>query len=75
MFDRPIRLLLVEDNPGDAVLFRETIKEARAFQFELEHCNCIDQALVFLAHGRPDMIVLDLGLPDAGGVEAVRQVQ
>lgn len=35
MFDRPIRLLLVEDNPGDALLFTETIKETRAFQFEV----------------------------------------
>jgi diguanylate cyclase (GGDEF)-like protein len=75
MFDGPIRLLLVEDNAGDAVLFRETIKEARAFQFEVTHRTCVDQALVFLAQQRPDMIVLDLGLPDAGGVEAVRKVQ
>ena len=75
MFDRPIRLLLVEDNPGDARLFTETIKETRAFQFEVAHRACVDHALAFLAQGTPDMIVLDLGLPDAGGVEAVRKVQ
>jgi two-component system, cell cycle response regulator len=75
MFDRPIRLLLVEDNPGDARLFAETIKEARAFQFELAHRSSVDQALAFLAQNRPDMIVLDLGLPDAGGVDAVRNIQ
>ena len=75
MFDRPIRLLLVEDNPGDARLFAETIKEARAFQFELAHRSSVDQALAFLAHNKPDMIVLDLGLPDAGGVDAVRNIQ
>lgn len=74
MFDRPIRLLLVEDNPGDARLFAETIKEARAFQFELAHRSSIDQALAFLAQSSPDMIVLDLGLPDAGGVDAVRNI-
>jgi two-component system, cell cycle response regulator len=75
MFDRPIRLLLVEDNPGDARLFAETIKEARAFQFELAHRSSVDQALAFVAHNKPDMIVLDLGLPDAGGVDAVRNIQ
>lgn len=75
MFDRPIRLLLVEDNPGDARLFTETIKETRAFQFEVAHCACVDHALAFLAQDTSDMIVLDLGLPDAGGVEAVRKVQ
>lgn len=75
MFDRPIRLLLVEDNPGDARLFAEMIKEARAFQFELVHRESIDGALISLALQCPDMIVLDLGLPDAGGVDAVRQVR
>jgi diguanylate cyclase (GGDEF)-like protein len=75
MFDRPIRLLLVEDNPGDARLFMETIKETRAFQFDVAHRACVDHALAFLAEGTPDMIVLDLGLPDAGGVEAVRKIQ
>jgi DNA-binding response OmpR family regulator len=75
MLDRRIRLLLVEDSPGDVRLFTETIKEARAFQFELEHRDTIDKALAFLAQSRPDMIVLDLGLPDGGGVEAIQKVQ
>ncbi|HEY0680912.1 MAG TPA: diguanylate cyclase [Steroidobacter sp.] len=75
MFDRRIRLLLVEDNPGDVRLFAETIKEARAFQFELEHRDTIDKALAFLSASCPDMIVLDLGLPDGGGVDAIQRVQ
>lgn len=75
MFDRPIRLLLVEDSPGDARLFTEMIKEARAFQFELVHRDSLDRALAFLAEQRPDMIVLDLGLPDGGGLEAIHRVQ
>src|SRR5688572_8609660 len=74
MFDRRIRLLLVEDNPGDARLFAETIKEARAFQFELLHRESMDQALVCLAEENPDMVVLDLGLPDGGGLETVRRM-
>ena len=75
MFDRRIRLLLVEDNAGDVRLFAETIKEARAFQFELVHRPTIDTALAFLTEATPDMIVLDLGLPDGGGVEAIHKVQ
>jgi two-component system, cell cycle response regulator len=75
MFDRRIRLLLVEDSPGDARLFAETIKEARAFQFEVIHRETIDTALTFLAQATPDMIVLDLGLPDGGGVDAIHKVQ
>lgn len=75
MFDRRIRILLVEDNAGDVRLFAETIKEARAFQFELVHRDTIDGALATLAKDTPDMIVLDLGLPDGGGVEAIHKVQ
>lgn len=75
MFDRRIRLLLVEDSPGDVRLFTEMIREARAFQFELEHRDTIDKALGFLAGTCPDMIVLDLGLPDGGGVDAIHKVQ
>lgn len=75
MLDRRIRLLLVEDSPGDARLFAETIKEARAFQFELVHRETIDTALAFLDQATPDMIVLDLGLPDGGGVDAIHKVQ
>lgn len=75
MFDRRIRLLLVEDSPGDVRLFAEMIAEARAFQFELEHRDTIDKALGFLSGTCPDMIVLDLGLPDGGGVDAIRRVQ
>lgn len=75
MFDRRIRLLLVEDSPGDVRLFAEMIREARAFQFELEHRDTIDKALGFLAGTCPDMIVLDLGLPDGGGVDAIHKVQ
>ena len=75
MFGRPIRLLLVEDNPGDARLFAEMLKDARGFQFELIHRGSMDGALDSLALECPDLIVLDLGLPDAGGLEAVRKVQ
>src|SRR5688572_1399856 len=74
MLDRAIRILLVEDNPGDARLFAEAIGEARAFQFDLTHLESIDQALACLSKEIPDMIVLDLGLPDAGGLEGVRRL-
>lgn len=73
--DKIVRVLLVEDNPGDARLFKEAIKEAHASAFELTHCESFDQVLAYLARNSPDVIVLDLGLPDVGGVEAVQKVR
>jgi CheY-like chemotaxis protein len=35
--DAPVRILLVEDNPGDARLLRETLRDARSLDFHLAH--------------------------------------
>ena len=42
----PIRLLLVEDNPGDAVLLRETLRDVGGSdQFALTHVTRLDEAM------------------------------
>src|SRR3954451_20116498 len=66
-----IRVLLVEDDPGDAFLVRELLAEADA-PFDVEIAQTMREA-------RPrfrDMhcILLDLGLPDASGLDGLRQV-
>ena len=68
-----ISVLLVEDNPGDACLFREALKEAYGSKFNLVHCTTLAQALRFLGNTQPDVIVVDLGLPDALGIEVVKR--
>ena len=75
MPDRAVSILLVEDNPGDARLFQEAIEEAHAPQFELVHRDSFGQALIYLAKKSPDVIVLDLGLPDANGIDAVQKMR
>jgi diguanylate cyclase (GGDEF)-like protein/PAS domain S-box-containing protein len=66
-------LLLVEDNPGDARLLREMFKEQGSHNTELTHVGCMSDAEKHLAKGAVDIIVLDLGLPDVQGLEAVRR--
>jgi two-component system cell cycle response regulator len=68
-----ISILLVEDNPGDARLFREALKEAYGSKFELVHYATLAQALEHLDNTQPDVIVLDLGLPDVLGIEVVNR--
>jgi len=66
-------LLLVEDNPGDARLFREAFKQQDSHDTELTHVESMMQAEKHLAEHAVDIILLDLGLPDARGLEAVRR--
>jgi diguanylate cyclase (GGDEF)-like protein/PAS domain S-box-containing protein len=70
------RLLLVEDNPGDARLLREMIKERGATSVtELTHVETLDAAERHLSEREVDVILLDLGLPDAQGMVALRRAQ
>jgi diguanylate cyclase (GGDEF)-like protein/PAS domain S-box-containing protein len=68
-------LLLVEDNLGDARLLREMFNEEGAHQTEMTHAQCMKDAERHLAEREVDLILLDLGLPDAEGVTAVRRVR
>ena len=68
-------VLLIEDNPGDARLLREMFHEPDAQQVELVHVECMGDAAKYLATHVADIILLDLGLPDAQGLDAVRRAR
>ena len=77
----PIRVLLVEDNPGDAHLTRDTLEQSKLL---IEITVAIDgeDALDYLL-GRgsyagvalPDLIVLDLNLPKLSGREVLAEMK
>ena len=70
----PIRvLLLVEDNHGDARLLREMLNEPSLSGTVVSHVTTMSEAESHLGKNAVDIIVLDLGLPDAQGVEAIRR--
>jgi diguanylate cyclase (GGDEF)-like protein/PAS domain S-box-containing protein len=68
-------LLLVEDNAGDARLFREMLSEYGGHAAELTIVESMCDAETHLAGNSSDMILLDLGLPDAQGLDAVRRAR
>jgi diguanylate cyclase (GGDEF)-like protein/PAS domain S-box-containing protein len=66
-------VLLVEDNPGDARLLREMFNEWPAHDIKLTIVDSMRLAEKHLSTHAVDIILLDLGLPDAQGLEAVRR--
>src|SRR5690606_11018781 len=74
MAHSPLRILLVEDNPGDARLLREHLREAGSLQFELTHVERLAEAREKVRTEKIDVVLLDLSLPDAHGLETVRSM-
>jgi PAS domain S-box-containing protein len=69
----PIRILLVEDNPGDARLIQEMLAETEDSSFKIEWVSQLSQGLERLTQGNIDLVILDLGLPDSQGLETFIQ--
>lgn len=71
----PLRLLLVEDNPGDARLVRELLAELESPPLELVRVERLAEAEEAMKDAAFDAILLDLSLPDADGLESVARAQ
>jgi len=69
----PLKVLLVEDNPGDARLFQEFLAEIPSAPFRLEIADRLSTALARLAAGDISAVLLDLGLPDSQGFDTFSQ--
>src|SRR6266446_5969923 len=67
------KILIIEDNPGDVRLLQEALAEIPELLLEFVHCETLVQAFEYLAKSSPDVILLDLGLPDSQGLETVRR--
>ena len=64
-----IRVLLIEDNPGDSRLIREMVVDAGDSFVQLECADRLGTGLERLAAGDIDGLLLDLSLPDSQGLE------
>jgi chemotaxis family two-component system response regulator Rcp1 len=78
---KAVDVLLVEDNPGDARLALEALRQAKV-RNRLFHVEDGEEALDFLrrrgAHAnavRPDLILLDLNLPKTDGREVLAEIK
>jgi len=68
--EKPIRVLIVEDDPGDVKLVRLLLLESTHL-YEVEAVGCISAAIKRLHDGVFDVVLLDMGLPDSTGINTV----
>ncbi len=69
-----IKVLLIEDNPGDARLIRELLAEEKGGSLRLEHVDRLSAGIERLTNGKVDIVILDLGLPDSQGLDTFIKV-
>ncbi len=78
---RPVHILLVEDNPADARLTQEAIRDTQ-YRYQLHLAEDGEEAMEFLRQEgdftdvpRPDLILLDLNLPGMDGREVLAEIK
>jgi PAS domain S-box-containing protein/putative nucleotidyltransferase with HDIG domain len=74
MVNKSAKILLIEDNPGDVRLIREMLTEVPDVSFELETASRLSTGLKRLDKEKPDVILLDIGLPDSQGIDTLKRV-
>lgn len=67
----PVRVLLVEDNPGDARLVKETLAHAKGARFDVVWCDRLAKGIDRVSQGGIDVVLLDLLLPDSYGFDTL----
>ena len=70
----PVVVLLIEDDPDDELLVRESLTETKGGKFIVEWAESLEKGLERLGGGGIDVVLLDLSLPDSSGAETFRQV-
>jgi PAS domain S-box-containing protein len=69
------KTLLIEDNPGDVRLIEIMLSESPAIKFEMVSADSISSAIELLQKISPDVILLDLNLPDSQGLDSVFKIK
>lgn len=76
MTKKPIKLLLVDDNAEDIFLTRRMLEKrtGNSLNFHIDHRSDLTGTLAYLASENPDVVLLDLGLPESLGLQTLEHV-
>jgi len=75
MASNHIKVLLIEDNPGDVRLIWEILSEVRNSPFYLSVADSLLNGLKEIEKEKPDIILLDLSLGDSNGIYTLNRVR
>ncbi|HTC19222.1 MAG TPA: diguanylate cyclase, partial [bacterium] len=69
-----MKVLLAEDNPGGSPFWEQILAEIRDVEIEFVHIEQLSGDIQYIGTGAPDIILLDLSLPEGGGLEVFQSV-
>jgi len=73
--ERSVRVLLVEDDPDDVVLFRALLKERKsAWSHDIDHANSVEAARSMLGSVAYDICLCDYELGSENGLDMLRRI-
>ncbi len=73
--NKTVQILLIEDNPGDARLVKEALREETSLAFNLLWVDRLSKGLEVLGQVNIDAVLLDLSLPDSSGLATLEKVR
>lgn len=71
----PLRILLIEDSKGDAILVHKALEKAMPDACKIERAATLEEALKILASQEFDIALLDRSLPDVQGFNGLHHIQ
>jgi len=74
MTKTPLKVLLIEDNPADTLLLKESLADDPLADFQVTVVERLRDGLAKLETEKFDIVLLDLGLPDSQGLESFKMV-
>lgn len=74
-FRKGFRVLLIEDDPDDALLIREALAGMETAEIELYHETRLETGLRRLRAADTDLVLLDLSLPDGQGIATLHRLR
>lgn len=74
MDKQELKVLLIEDNAGDAFLIKFYLGESMSPRFNFFHADCMKAAHELLAANQFDIILMDLNLPDSVGLDTIKKL-
>lgn len=75
MQDHKLQVLLIEDNPTDALLMRHALADIPGTPAVLQEARSLREGMAAAAANRHDILLLDLVLPDSSGTDSIRRIR